>query len=53
MFVVKHEKEIFLDLPNLKVFVPAPEYLFHKRRLQLSDVVVLNYIDCQPIKIYA
>jgi len=27
MFVVKHEKEIFLDLPNLKVFVPAPEYL--------------------------
>ena len=27
MFVVEHEKEIFLDLPNLKVFVPAPEYL--------------------------
>jgi len=27
MFVVEHEKELFLDLPNLKVFVPAPEYL--------------------------
>jgi len=27
MFVVEHEKETFLDLPNLKVFVPAPEYL--------------------------
>ena len=27
IFVVEHEKEMFLDLPNLKVFVPAPEYL--------------------------
>jgi len=27
MFVVNHEKELFLDLPNLKVFVPATEYL--------------------------
>jgi len=27
MFVVEHEKEMFLDLPNLKIFVPAPEYL--------------------------
>ncbi len=27
IFVVEHEKEIFLDLSNLKVFVPAPEYL--------------------------
>lgn len=27
MFVVEHEKEIFLDLPHLKVFIPAPEYL--------------------------
>ena len=27
MFVVEHEKETFLDLPNLKVFVPVPEYL--------------------------
>jgi hypothetical protein len=27
MFVVEHEREIFLDLPNLKVYVPLPEYL--------------------------
>ena len=27
MFVVEHEKRTFLDLPNLKVFVPVPEYL--------------------------
>ncbi len=27
MFVVEHEKKVFLDLPNLKVFVPTPEYL--------------------------
>ena len=27
MFVVEHEKETFLDLSNLKVFVPVPEYL--------------------------
>ena len=27
MFVVEHEKEMFFDLPNLKVFVPAPEYM--------------------------
>lgn len=27
MFVVEHEREIFLDLPNLKVYVPSPEYL--------------------------
>lgn len=27
MFVIEHEKELFLDLPNLKIFVPSPEYL--------------------------
>ena len=27
MFVVEHEKENFLDLSNLKVFAPVPEYL--------------------------
>lgn len=27
MFVVEHEKDLLLDLPNLKVFVPAAEYL--------------------------
>jgi hypothetical protein len=27
MFVVEHEREIFLDLSSLKVYVPPPEYL--------------------------
>jgi Nucleotidyltransferase of unknown function (DUF6036) len=27
MFVVEHEKELLFDLSNLKIFVPAPEYL--------------------------
>lgn len=27
IFVVEHEKIMYLDLPNLKIFVPAPEYL--------------------------
>lgn len=27
MFVVEHEKEMFLDLPHLKVFVPTADYL--------------------------
>lgn len=27
IFVVEHEREIFLDLPYLKVYVPSPEYL--------------------------
>lgn len=27
MFVVEHEREIFLDLQSLKVYVPSPEYL--------------------------
>ena len=27
IFVVEHEKQLFLDLPNLKVYIPAPQYL--------------------------
>lgn len=48
MFVVEHEREIFLDLPNLKVYVPSPEYLLAMKVLaaraesfDLEDIKVL------------
>lgn len=47
-FVVEHEKEIFLDLSNLKVFVPAPEYLLAMKilaaRIESFDVEDIEFL---------
>lgn len=32
-FVVEHRQRIFLDLPNLKVYVPEPDYLLAMKTL--------------------
>ncbi len=32
-FVVEHPKRIFMDLPNLKVYVPEPDYLLAMKAL--------------------
>lgn len=32
-FVVQHRQRIFLDLPNLKVYVPEPDYLLAMKTL--------------------
>ena len=58
IFVVEHEKEIFLDLPNLKVFVPAPEYLLAMKILasraesfDLEDIeFLLDKLNLQTIE---
>ncbi len=58
MFVVKHDKEIFLDLPNLKVFVPVPEYLLAMKVLaaraesfDLEDIrFLLEKMDLQTVE---
>jgi Nucleotidyltransferase of unknown function (DUF6036) len=48
MFVVEHEKETFLDLSNLKVFVPAPEYLLAMKilaaRIESFDVDDIKFL---------
>ncbi len=57
IFVVEHEKEIYLDLPNLKVFVPVPEYLLAMKILaaraesfDLEDVkFLIQKLDLQSI----
>jgi hypothetical protein len=35
MFVVKHERELLFDLPNLRVTVPTPDYLLAMKVLAL------------------
>ena len=58
IFVVEHEKEIFLDLPNLKVFVPAPEYLLAMKILasraesfDLEDIeFLLDKLNLQTVE---
>jgi len=35
IFVVKHEKDILFDLPNLKVFVPVADYLLAMKVLAM------------------
>ncbi len=51
MFVVEHEKEIFLDLPNLKIFVPVPEYLLAMKilaaRAESFDVDDIKFLLVQ------
>ncbi|MDZ4829524.1 MAG: hypothetical protein SGJ09_04905, partial [Phycisphaerae bacterium] len=32
-FVVAHERKVFLDLPNLRIFVPEPEYMLAMKAL--------------------
>ena len=58
IFVVEHEKEIFLDLSNLKVFVPAPEYLLAMKILasraesfDLEDIeFLLDKLNLQTVE---
>ena len=58
IFVVEHEKEIFLDLFNLKVFVPAPEYLLAMKILasraesfDLEDIeFLLDKLNLQTVE---
>lgn len=58
MFVVEHEKEVFLDLPNLKVFIPVPEYLLAMKVLaaraesfDLDDIKFLvNKLEIQTVE---
>lgn len=35
MFVVEHEKQVLFDFPNLKVFIPDPDYLLAMKLLSL------------------
>ena len=32
-FLVPHQQKIFLDLPNLKVYVPEPDYLLARKAI--------------------
>ncbi|MBC7796055.1 MAG: hypothetical protein H7Z37_04185 [Pyrinomonadaceae bacterium] len=48
MFVVQHDKKIFYDLPNLKVYVPTSDYLLAMKVLaaradtfDLDDTIML------------
>lgn len=48
MFVVPHEKSVWLDLPNLKVYIPAPDYLLAMKtlsaRADTDDLPDVNFL---------
>lgn len=48
MFVVEHEKKIFLDLPNLKVFVPVADYILAMKvlaaRADTEDISDIKFL---------
>ena len=58
MFVVEHEKEIFLDLSNFKIFIPAPAYLLAMKILaarvesfDLEDIkFLLEKLELQTVE---
>jgi hypothetical protein len=48
IFVVEHEKRIFFDFPNLKIFVPAADYLLAMKilaaRADTEDVADIEFL---------
>lgn len=58
IFVVEHEKEVIFDFPNLKVFVPTPDYLLAMKILAMraesfdtEDVIFLiKHLDLKNLE---